>query len=226
MSTTAGNIIDQAFDAIGERSANEGMSTDDYADALLKLNQMMASWATSRATVYALKKETRSCTSGTASFTMGPSGDIDSVRPVKIESAAAVQSTGWRQPLAVLTKPEWTAEVKDEAATAASPERIYPDYQSPLCTIQLHPKPNATVTVEINSWQQLNAFATTLDTVALPPGYELALWTNLAIKLAPSYGRPVTQEMAANAADALSHISSLNALNAKLAPATPPPAQQ
>ena len=64
-------------------------SNDELNDALSALNLMLAGWATPphNLTVQALTHETKTLTAGTATYTIGVGGDINSSRPTDIQNA-------------------------------------------------------------------------------------------------------------------------------------------
>jgi hypothetical protein len=75
----------------------------------------------------------------------------------------------------------------------------------------VHPIPQAAAAIELSYWLALTTFATLSTAITFPvPGYELALVEELAIVLAPSYGRPVSQELRDNAARSKGRIVEIN----------------
>jgi hypothetical protein len=79
--------------------------------------------------------------------------------------------------------------------------------------IRVWPTPNVGCTLEVSYWTPLAPFAAVTDVLNFPaPGYELALVGELALSLAPAYGRVVSAELQANYARAKQRLVDINGL--------------
>ena len=202
---TASAIIRRSLRLIGAIAAGETPSSNEQADALEALNAMLDLWRTSSLSVYALRDETLTLT-GAASYTIGTGGDLNTTRPVKIESAyERVSDTDY--PLRLASANAWY-QLAAKSTTSDVAEWLYYEPSYPLGTLYLYPQAT-TGELHLVTWVPLTAFAAA-DEVALPPGYQDAITYNLAVRLAPEYGRPVTPELAAIARDAMSRLERVN----------------
>jgi hypothetical protein len=202
---TAATIIRRSLRLLGALAASETPSAAEQADALEALNAMLDSWRASSLAAYALRDETLSLT-GAASYTIGPAGNLNTVRPVRIE--AAFQRVGdIDYPLRLASAVAWSG-IAAKGTTGDVADWLYYEPSYPLGRLYLYPKPSAGV-LHLLTWVPLTAFAAS-DDVALPPGYQDALTYSLAVRLSPEYGRPVTAELAAVARDAMSKVERTN----------------
>jgi hypothetical protein len=199
---------------IGRLGAGRGAGAAESAVCLEFLNQMLLNWSTERLNVFQVLTETFALTIATAAYTMGPSEDFDTARPVRIE-AANVVSSSIREPLELIGVNEWNA-IDTRTDTSIFPKRLYCDYAYPAVTLNFWKIPSAAASVELHSWKILDAFSALTDTVAFPLGYERAIVYNLAIDLAPAFGKSISAEVAAIAKSSKAGIVSLNALNGNL----------
>lgn len=157
---------------------------------------MMDADRISRSMVYQVKQEALSWTGGQASRTIGSGGNLNTTRPDRIESAYWRDSANQDHPLHVLSAREQYDNLTVKSTQTDFPEYLFYDSAYPLGVLYLYCVPSATATLLLNSWQQLQTFADTATALALPPGYEDYIVSNLALRLAPEYpGTVVTQEL-------------------------------
>lgn len=181
---TAQTIIDRALRLIGAIASGESPTATEGADGLTALNAMLDSWRNEKLTTYAISDLSLTMT-GAASYTVGPSGDVNTTRPLKVESAYQTLN-GIDYPVEVIEKDEWDS-IPDKTTTGDLVESVH--YSPTVTTGTLYAYPRASGTLHINVRTPLDQFATVGTTVTLPPGYERALSFNLAIEIAPEYER-------------------------------------
>ncbi|MCE5309630.1 MAG: hypothetical protein LLG20_18505 [Acidobacteriales bacterium] len=136
MSTTVQQLITSAFRDIGAIGSGDTPSTEESNDALVKLNQFLASWSAQGLPVYQITRSTVALT-GAASYSLN-----GVARPVKIKAASVVSTAVIDVPVPILTAQQW-ATIQDKAGTAAFAEGLYYEHGYPLAKIHLAPKVTA-----------------------------------------------------------------------------------
>jgi hypothetical protein len=204
--TTARDLIEGALRLLTVKAAGETLPADQAADGLQVLNDMLGSWNNEPAMLYFEKDDSLTLT-GQQTYTIGPGGDIDTTRPLRITDAF-VRNQGIDYPVNVVGD-NWYADVAYKA-TSGRPEYLQYDADYPLGTIKLWPVGDSSYTLYVTSHKQLPDFTNLSDTVNLPAGYERAIRYNLAIELAPEYGREPTNAIAQRANEAKRNIKRMN----------------
>ena len=208
---TVSTIINRSLRLIGQLPSGESPSTDEASDALISLNAMLSSWNNDKLMCFAYQTESLTLANGDSSYTIGTSGDLNTTRPVEIVRAW-ITSSDQDYPMRPLSEAEYAA-IFDKTETADWPDRYLfrPTMASSLATFIVYPVPNATRTCKLVTRIVIAAFSATSDTVTLPPGWEEALASNLAIALAPEYGADVPAPVAKMARESLAGIKRTNA---------------
>jgi hypothetical protein len=194
-------MINSTLRLIGVLDSGETPSTTESNDALASLNQLLSNWSAAGVPIYRVTLDSIPLT-GAASYTF-------SARPAKIKSAH-VTADNVSMPVQIVTSEIWS-ELKDRTLTGKFAQQLFYDGGYPTGTFYLWPNPGAGSTLSVYSLKPLTAFASLSATIDLPPGYEQALRFALASTLAPEYGRPLTPELTAGAAEAKTAIATLNA---------------
>lgn len=207
---TAGSIIAGAIRKLGQTGAGEEPTDDEYADGLEALNALLDSWRNERLLCFSYRDETLPLEAGTASYSMGATGDLTTERPVEIKHAYIVDGDE-TYPVRLIDE-AWYAGIADKTEQSDWPDVLLfrPSMVGGNATIIVHPVPNAARTLKLVTRVPLTAFAATSDTVTLPPGWKRALTNNLAIEIAPEYEAQVPAGVAKAAADALAGIKRAN----------------
>jgi len=160
---TAGELIHSSMRLIGAIAAGETLETAELNDALVSLNQMLASWSIERVTVYEIRRDSFPLT-GAQSYTMGPAGVFAAARPAQIVAARA-SSGNYGRSMRIVDVNRWT-EILERGGAINLPMRAYVDYQNPLATVHLWPVPLAGTVIELYTLQE---FTTFIDGLAPPP---------------------------------------------------------
>lgn len=207
---TPSSLIIAALQMIGEKEIGATLSTDEQTAYLAKLNMMMESWSIQRLLIYQILQENFALTTSTGTYTIGSGGAFNTTRPIKITNAF-VRSGTTDYDLTIIPVDSYN-RIPQKTVDGSYPTELYYDtaFAAGLATIYLYPEPSAGLTLYIDSWKQLQTFATISTTVVLPPGYELAIVSNLAIFLSAGF-RSVQAEVIKIARDSLAAIQGLNA---------------
>lgn len=210
--TTPRQIITLALKEIGAIGQGQVPSAEDYSDAFRRLNMMIAQWNRWRYMIFHLV-DLSFVGNGSQTKTIGPSGQINTTRPARIESAFYRMPSGNQPtdfPLTVLN----SREDYDRIGTkfqGGPPQCVFLDTGWPLSTLYTWPIPDNQYTVFLSVMEQLTAFDNASDDINLPPEYEEALMYNLATRISPSYGIPVSDDTRGMAKAALNTIKMINA---------------
>lgn len=205
------SLIIAALQMIGEKEIGATLSTAEEMAYLAKLNMMMESWSIQRLLIYQILQENFALTTSTGTYTIGSGGTFNTTRPIKITNAF-VRSGSTDYQLQIIPVDSYNM-IPQKTVDGSYPTELYYDMgfsSASLATIYLYPEPSAGLTLYIDSWKQLQTFALISTTLVLPPGYELAIVSNLAIFLSAGF-RPVQQEVIKIARESLAAIQGLNA---------------
>lgn len=209
--TTARTVITDSTKLLNVWQKGEVLDDDEAVDGLRRLNQMIDSWSNESLMLFQLIERSKALTAGTASYTIGSAGVINTTRPVRIESAFIRDSSSNDYKLEIITNDEW-AKISRKSTVSTIPSVLYYRANCPLGVINLHEAPEASLTLYMECWDQLDQM--TIDSVvALPPGYERALTYNLAVEQAPMYGKEPSQIVMKIAAESKIAIMETNDIN-------------
>jgi hypothetical protein len=209
---TARDLISASLRAIGAVASGESLAAQEATDGLAALNRLLSSWSAESLLVFTRAEEAFALVPGTASYAMGSGATFNSSRPQRIDAAVIrdeTQSPKIESPVRILSLAEWAA-LRSREVQAAYPTALFASGSYPNETIQLYPVPSDAHKLVLWSWKPLTAIANLSDELALPPGYERALVYNLAIELAPEYGKPVSDRIEGIANEAKSVIMRMN----------------
>ena len=188
--TTAQDMIQDALEMLGVYGPGDTMSTADANRGLSVLNDMLDSWSNESLACYAWLQQNFSLVVNKSAYTIGPNGDINSTRPLRISDAAGsaylLDTNNNKYPMDVLDQLAWNLRTT-AAVNSNLPDTLFYDPQFPLGVINIWPTPNMTYTCYFYSLLQLAEFSSLTSKLSLPPGYKRAITTNLAIDLKPYF---------------------------------------
>lgn len=207
---TAQTIIDRALRLIGAIESGESGTAAESADGLIALNAMLDSWSNQRLMAYAMQTVSKAMVAGDASYSIVSAGDFNAARPVKVQRAY-MTIDDFDFPVEVIEEAEWYA-IGDKTVTSDLVEKVWynPTVASYTGTINVWPVPSATNTLTLVLWVPLTALASLATTVTLPNGWERALAYNLAVEIAPEYGKEASATVQKVARDSLAAIKRRN----------------
>lgn len=184
--TTARDIIQEAFEQNGTYAPGEKVSAANAARGLSVLNDMMDSWSNESLTCYAITEQTVTLIPGQYAYTIGPGGDVNGTRPLSLISTAGsayiLDDSGNQYPVTIITMDRWNQR-GSRNTNSNFPDALWYDPQFPLGVLNFDPIPNMSWVAHFDSYLQLGEFATLDAPLSLPPGYKLAIRSNLAIAL-------------------------------------------
>ena len=194
-------------------ASGESPSANESNDALSALNDMIDSWSTQQLLIPNQTREVFPLVASQQTYTMGVGGNFATSRPMQIVRAL-IQLTNETPVvelgLDILTMEQY-ASVILKGTTSVFPLSLYSDNANPLTNISVWPVPtSSTNNLVLYSWKPLSDIASLTTALSLPPGYQRALRFNLALDLAPEYGKTLS---AANTGIAASSIADIKRMN-------------
>ena len=204
---TGQTLVDRASRLLGLINSGESPTSAESADALIAINSMLDSWRNDRLMAYALQNETLTMAASQASYTIGPSGDLDTVRPVSIESAF-MREGNIDYPVRVIDAEEFNS-IPDKTSTSNLVQFVYYEGTMATGTLKVWPVPDTTNVLHLTTRVPFTALVLG-TTVSLPPGWEEAIATNGAIAIAPEFQASPSPSVVKMANDSLKGIKRTN----------------
>lgn len=211
MTTKVRDIISDALLEVGARDPGEALEAGAGADHLRTLNRMIQSWNAEDLMIYTKDRLTFSLIASQQSYTIGVGGNFNTaypVRPGQIDMVSVLVNSN-ELPIEILNDEQWR-DIVYKPVTSTFPLQMWANGNYPLDTLYFFPTPTAVNSLVLYVWGQTSDFADVNTTVTLPQGYEEAVVLNLAIRLAPGYGRQASPSTIALAKEAKARIKRMN----------------
>ena len=207
MATTAQTIIDAGY-----RKCGILLPTSEEEDnGLEALNDMISSWTTEYLSPY-VTRESKALTAGTAEYTIGSGGNLDTVRPMSVLNCYLVDTDGYSyKNLDIMSAKDYNRVLLKTAEGRPTGLYFVPEY--PLAKVIFNYEPDAVYTAYFEFQKQITEFAALSTTVSLPLEYKEALIYNLAIKLAEDNSIGLSQSVLTTAEVSKFLLSRTNAAN-------------
>lgn len=188
--STALDIVSTAFQMIGAYGGSDPITDADSQLGLQLLNSLLDEWSNYTLACYEVTEQSVVLVPGQNQYTIGPGGNINATRPLKIltdPGTAYVQdSNGNNYPVSVVPRDKWNLySNRSNIITSNFPDILFYDPQFPLGVINITPFPTLPYTLFFDSMLQLADLSSLSSQLSLPPGYAIALYSNLAVLAHP-----------------------------------------
>jgi len=198
---TAQSLIKSALRTIGVIATGETPEASELTDGLEAMKMMFRNWSSQQIRLYYVSLQDVTLT-GAAYYTIGSGGDIACARPVSIHGGMCDDFT-----VRMIDRDLYQALEAGGAGGAAVEYAWYnPEY--PLGKVYVYPTDGTLLT--LNCLLPLTEPAALTSDVSFPPEYDEAIKWNLAIRLAPEYGKEAGQTVTALAMSTLRNLETLN----------------
>ena len=205
--TTALQLIEDAFAQANLAETGQDLSGEDAALGLRCLNRLMGKWSNMRLLFPVLAEYSITLT-GAGSYTIGPTGVVAGLRPIKVLGVSSVDAAGLESPVSIRTQPQWDG-IAIKNSTGGPPSEVW--YQPTLTDGTLHVYPLCTgYTLKVDAQALLTSFASLAADLTLPDGYEAAIVPTLADELCSSFGINTPGDVLRRAAGAVRAIKRTN----------------
>lgn len=212
---TAGQLVLNAYQMIGYYATNEQMNGPDGQLGLQQLVNMLDSWSNESLMCFAILEQSVTLTVGKSRYTigLGIGADINLQRPIRLiegPGSAYLQDFNLNNyEVDVVTREQWN-QIANRGGTITSniPDTLFYDPQMPMGVINIWPTPTLGYTLFFDSYQQFGDPLNLSQVLTLPPGYALAIESNLALLLGPFVKN-------ANVSDDVKRIAAYSKANVK-----------
>lgn len=141
-------------------------------------------------------------------------GNFAIARPLRITNAftriTASGNTGLDYQIAIIPRDKYTA-IGLKGVSGPWPTVLYYDPTFPLGNLYFYPNPSQAGVLHLWTDTILSDFASLTQAINLPQGYARAIKKNLALELAPEYGKTAGGLLVKQAAESKAMIKQLNA---------------
>lgn len=211
MTRTGLAVITDALKLLGVVAGHEQPTSAEQQDSFARLNELIDSWGTHAQTLLALRRDVLPLIVGEQVYTIGPGEDLDVPTPMTVDAVAYVIAgtpdtevfLDWATDQAYLAQAQ-----KD--LTGATPLQVAYTRTHAAGELWVWPVPTVALDVVLYWREPLAAFPDLVTPVALAPGYAKALRCNLAIELAPEFGRVVDPTVERLARESLADVKRAN----------------
>lgn len=180
-------------------------------DALDSLNSMLSVWNNKKLLGPNLVRAGKVISAGDGDYTIGTGANINVDRPVRVDYAFLRDGSFSDETLLQIGRSEYSdISVKTEQGR---PTCFFYDATLPTGTIYLHPIPDQEYTLLLDLFYRFPSYDNPADSFALQDGMEDAVVYNLAIRLAPEYGKQVPPDVRQIASEALRAVKMTNSLD-------------
>lgn len=217
MPTTAQQLVNSAMEVIGRLGPGRTPGASESGVGLLYLNRLIDASNINRGNIYSLQLDTYTLVAGTQAYTIGATGVFVAPRPIRIEIANVLLTSGSsvvRRKLNLLNDYQWAA--KQFLTASGLPEDLYNDADYPLSTYKFYPIPSQAYQFETYTWQQFGALASLATTISVTPGYEEYWIYSLAARLASVFGVVMPDDAKEILIAARAAVMSLNCISPRM----------
>ena len=185
-SQSAYDLIEGSMRLLGAIATGETMTADEANDGLNSLNDVLETWSLENLSVWGVDNQTFVSVAGQSLYTIGPTGDFVTTRPVRI-SRMFCTLNGVDFPVELIGEDEYDA-ISLKTQGQDYPEKAVYINWSPLGILKVWPVFTQSLPVTLAIDQVLTQIPTLSTVIGFPPGYYIALKHALAIMLSPDYG--------------------------------------
>ena len=231
---TAFDVCVDALDRIGANAANSEPSNEDIEITARALNTLIDSMSNIQQNIFSVAPYRFLTQGGKQDYLLGPATDdagnptnADWViaRPMRIEEAVLMayapivdvgppivigETSGTLfLGLTMVNFYDWSS-LSVRYLNTTWPTTVYDNGGYPCRTISLWPVPQGQLAIELWLWEPLTTYSTLTQELNLPPGYQRYLTLKLAMEIAPTFGKSVTDTLRLQAAEAENNVRILN----------------
>lgn len=204
-------VITDSLKLLGVVAGHEVPTSAEQTDSFARLNELIDSWGTQAQTLVGHRRDLVPLSAGVQTYSIGIGGVFNVPRPMTIDAAAVLLpgAVPTEAPVDVIFDQAYVAQAV-KTLSGALVRMLYYTPSAPLGDVWVWPVPTGAQTLVLYSDEVLAQFPDLTTPVDLAPGYAKALRTNLAIELAPEFGRVVDPTVERLARESLADVKRAN----------------
>lgn len=200
--TTALDIIKIAMQEIGALGLNEAPSSDEAANCLDALNDLISQNNNENTVIYTIEQNTYPIVANQMNYTFGVGGTTSTTRFDSLEKIIVRNSTNVDFLVEILTFDEYS-DIVTKQITSSFPFAAYDDRAYPIRTLTMYPIPtDASYNLILWTGKKIPLFSDLTDVLIAADEYNRFYKTNLAIEIASRFGREPSLSLIKRAEDA------------------------
>ena len=212
---SANTLIAAMYRKITVVAKGETPTASQLVDGLEGFNAILANLSALGVVVFANTLENFPLVIGTASYTIGEGGDFDTVRPNQV-LGGYIKDGGYDYRVETIFEGPYRRLVNK--TLVERPRHMFYQPEYPLGIMNLYGTPDSAYDYHFWSSKPLTEITKPFDALVLPPEYRRMFIFNLAVDMAPEYGKAIPPAVAMVARSSYRNVISLNA-SRKAAPA-------
>jgi len=200
-------LIEMALGALWVLAEGEEAPPEAIIDNLDYLNAMLQEWGNTALAIPTVSRESFSLPAQQL-VSMGPGGDLDTESPGSIKGIQIIDSSGLAHKVRFTTD----AAIRSIYIVENMTPKYYaylPDESVPSILFSAIPLPGCLI--KIQSYKPFAVFDELTATLEFHSSYDKPVYTNLAIDLAPKYGKVPSAVTALNAKNSLDDLKNRHA---------------
>lgn len=191
----AGTLVRRSMRLLGVIATGETPTADEMNDGLGSLNDLLQTLSLQNLAVFGSATETFPTIAGQALYTIGPGGNWDTTRPVRIAGDATCTFNGVDFPVTQIGQGEYDAIGLKTQQQPIIEKLLYVN-ANPLGLITLWPVPSGIINITLDIDRVLIQVDSITTPLIFPPGYLLLFRHMLAVLIAPDHGLASSPEVA------------------------------
>jgi len=211
MTRTGLQVLTDALKLLGVVAGHEVPTAAEQQDAFARLNELIDSWGLHAQTLLVSRRDVVPLVVGQQTYTVGPGEDIDVPVPIDLDAVSYVVSgTVETEVFLTMVSDQAYLGQAQKDLTGSPPLEVAYARTHAAGELWVWPVPVAATDLVLYWQQPLAAFPDLVTPVSLAAGYARALRTNLAVELAPEYGKQLDPTIDRMARESLADVKRAN----------------
>jgi hypothetical protein len=212
MTRTGLQVITDALKLLGVVAGHEVPTSAEQTDSLARLNELIDSWGLHAHTLLVQRRDVVPLVVNQATYTIAPTGaDVLLPVPITLDAVSYVIAGSPATEVFLTTGPDQAAiATAQKTLGGAQPQTVNYSRTHAYGELWVWPVPSVASSLVIYWRQPLAQFPDLTTPVSLAAGYAKALRCNLALELAPEFGRPPDPFVMRLATESLADVKRAN----------------